>query len=332
MLSFTMHYIRTWLSIAPIFLLAGCWEKIEYSGSAVAKKSPTSATTEISSNAPASNDAPSATPVASIPEPTTGSEAASTSEPPPASTTAPISSAAPAALPTSDDDRYAMPAKATEPSTFTPPPQAESTRENTTSLPTTRHTDVAPVSATIEMKPQLHLPQSRRAAWRLGSRLSRAALAHDQGMAANNVPGWLDEARSAAKLLETSFTDLPQPAAANDPAPASPQVIDYLIGQGQTIGRDLSQRHGQEHAALVEIALKSNLLLLLYSPGSNDSNSIAAAISRAAPLAKLPVELCKPVVDHVTKGSSLNDVRTAVKQMHADIDRYLATAAESAGR
>jgi hypothetical protein len=225
-----------------------------------------------------------------------------------------------------------MPAKATEPSSFTPPPQAESTRENTTGPPTTRHTDVAPVSATIEVKPQLTLPQSRRAAWHLGSRLSRAALAHDRGMAANNVPGWLDEARSAAKLLETSFADLPPPAATSNPAPVSPHAIDYLIAQGQTIGRELSQRHGQEHAALIEIAFKSNLLLLIYSPGSNDSNSIAAAISRAAPLTKLPAELWKPVVDHVTKRSSLNDVRTAVKQMHADVDRYLATAAESAGR
>jgi hypothetical protein len=326
-----MHYIRTWLSIAPIFLLAGCWEKIEYSGSAVAKKPPASVVTDDSSNSAATNDASSATPVASIPEPTTGSEAASTPEPPPTPTTAPISNAAPASLPTSDDDRYAMPAKATEPSSFTPPPQAESTRKNT-APPTTRHTDIAPVSATIEVKPQLTVPQSRRAAWHLGSRLSRAALAHDQGMAANNVPVWLDEARSAAKLLETSLADLPQPAAANDRAPVSPQAIDYLIAQGQTIGRDLSQRHGQEHAALVEIALKSNLLLLLYSPGSNDSNSIAAAISRAAPLAKLPIEIWKPVVDHITKRSSLNDVRTAVKQMHADVDRYLATAAESAGQ
>jgi hypothetical protein len=168
--------------------------------------------------------------------------------------------------------------------------------------------------------------------WILGSRLSLAALAHDRGMAANSVPTWLDEAHSACKVLGTSVPELPEPAAAGDTAPASRQVIDYLLAQGQRIGRDLSQRYGPEQASLFEVALKSNILLLLYSPGSNAANSISAAISRAAPKAGLPAELWQPVVDRVNKQSSVDDVRTAVRQMHNDVDQYLAKAAEPHGR
>jgi hypothetical protein len=160
----------------------------------------------------------------------------------------------------------------------------------------------------------------------LGSRLSLAALAHDRRMAANSVPTWLDEAHSACKVLGTSVAELPEPAAENDPAPASQQVIRYLLDQGQRIGRDVAKRFGPEQSALFEVALKSNILLLLYSPGSDATNSIAAAITRAAPQAQLPARLWKPVLERIEKKSSLEDVRTAVRQMHKDVDNYLANA------
>ncbi len=159
-----------------------------------------------------------------------------------------------------------------------------------------------------------------------------SALAHDRGMAAKNVPVWFEQARSASKLLGTSVPELPDPAAAGDPAPASRHVIDYLVLQGQRIERELSQKHGVEIAALFEVAWKSNVLLLLYSPGSSATNSIAAAISRAAPQARLPAELWQPLVDRLGKQSSLSDVQAAVRQMHSDVDRYLANATEQDGR
>jgi hypothetical protein len=162
--------------------------------------------------------------------------------------------------------------------------------------------------------------------------LSLAALAHDRGVAANDVPAWFEEARSAAKLLGTTVPDLPNPAAADDKEPASPQVRSYLGVQYQRIVGDLSKRYGAEESALFEVALKSNFLLLLYSPGSSTTTSISDAISRAAPQARLPSQLWKPLVDLLGKQSSLADVQTAVRQMHNDVDRYLATAAERSGR
>jgi hypothetical protein len=175
-------------------------------------------------------------------------------------------------------------------------------------------------------------PKVRHAVWMLGSRLSLAALAHDRHMAANSIPTWLDEAHSACKVLGTTVPELPEPAAVGDTSLASRQVIDYLLAQGQRIGRELAKRHGPEQAALFEVALKSNILLLLYSPGSDATNSISAAISRAAPQAKLPDVLWSPLVDRMSKKASLGDVRAAVHQMHSDVAGYLANAAEPNAR
>jgi len=162
--------------------------------------------------------------------------------------------------------------------------------------------------------------------------LSLAALAHDRHMAANNIPTWLDEAQSACKLLGTTVPELPEPATAGDKSLVSRQAIDYLLAQGQRIGRELAKRYGPEQAALFEVALKSIILLLLYSPGSDATNSISAAISRAAPQAKLPDVLWTRLVDRMNKKASLDEVRTSVKQMHADVDAYLANAAELGAR
>ena len=189
-----------------------------------------------------------------------------------------------------------------------------------------------PASATTAAAPPANALNNRRAAWLLGSRLSLAALAHDRGVAEKNVPIWFEDARTAARILGTSVADLPEPAAAADEGPASRQVVNYLLLNGQRIGRELSKQHGPEQAALFEIALKSNILLLLYSPGASAGDSIATAISQAAPQAKLPAELWQPLVGALEKQAPQSDVRAAVRKMHIDVDQFLAGTAEQSGR
>jgi hypothetical protein len=351
-----LHYIRYVSWVAPIFLLAGCWQKIEYKGKPVAAaKSPASAA-EATNAVPESKPvepqplvAPSVNtsttaPVAAVP-PSSAPVVDNSPTAPPATefqpvAAAPISSTAQIQPPPSsppqksdaDDDRYAIPAKGlelSEHSQFIPPEMPPAPAP--ASPQPKRHTDATPVSATIDVEQKAVSPNFRHAAWILGSRLSLAALAHDRRMAANSIPTWLDEAQSACKVLDISVAELPEPAPENDPAPASRQVIRYLLDEGQRIGRDLAKRYGPHQLALFEVAVKSNILLLLYSPGSDATNSIAAAISRAAPQAQLPPKLWKPLLERIEKKSSLEEVRTAVRQMHKNVDQYLANA-EPKGR
>jgi hypothetical protein len=331
-----LHCIRNGLWVAPIFVLAGCWQKIEYKGKPIAAtKTPASSSiaADKSTEAKAVDAAVPATvqatpPIADV----TSVPAASEFQPPAADPIPPAPTVTKKKA--DDDDRYAVSAKSDDiapSSRFT----ANDTRPAVVpeQQSPARHTDATPVSATVvDVVPKGVSPKVRRAAWMLGSRLSLAALAHDRHMAANNIPTWLDEAQSACKVLGTTVAELPESAAVGDTSLASQQVIDYLLAQGQRIGRELAKRYGPEEAALFEVALKSNFLLLLYSPGSDATNSISAAISRAAPQAKLPEALWSPLVDRINKKASLDQVRGSVQQMHKDVDGYLATAGEPAAR
>jgi hypothetical protein len=321
------------LWIAPIFVLAGCWQKIEYTGKPVAAAkaavSSTLATNPVTEAKPAEvstpttlQSAPPSAGVASVPP-------APDFQPPPATPvpTAPtLAKSKPAeydryAIPTQTEDTAASSRFAANDTRPPAPPEQQSPQ---------RHTDATPVSATVDVAPSAVSSKVRRAVWTLGSRLSLAALAHDRHMAANSIPTWLDEAHSACKVLGTTLPELPEPAAAGDTALASRQVIEYLLTQGQRIGRELAKRYGPEQAALFEVALKSNILLLLYSPGSDATNSISAALSHAAPQAKLPEILWSPLADRINKKASLEEVRAAVRQMHTDVDAYLANAEPTA--
>jgi hypothetical protein len=129
--------------------------------------------------------------------------------------------------------------------------------------------------------------------------------------------------RSLSDRLETTVADLPEHGLAGG-HPASRQVLDYLFQQGQQIGRDLAERQGAEAAALFEVALKSNLLLVLYTPRSTAASAIADAISQAAPRAKLPASVWQPLVNTVIAKADGPQVRKAVKTFHTAVEQYLA--------
>jgi hypothetical protein len=159
-----------------------------------------------------------------------------------------------------------------------------------------------------------------------------AALANDRGVAAKKVPDWFYDAEVAAKYLGTSLTPLPEPAPKTDSALASNAVINYLVADGQRIGRDISKQHSVEQAALFEVALKSNILLLLYTPGSAAGNSISAAIAQAAPRSKIPNDLWQPLITALNQQATQNDIRAAVRKLHVDVDQYLAQEAGQGSR
>ena len=335
---------RTALAVL-IAACAGCWEKIEYTGPRTTAVTPTSASpasnaaTElpVAADSPPTAEPPVAPPVVSVAEPP-----AVVAEEPPAppsvpETGSPVATATPP--PEVVGDRYATPPVVESPpstavAASTPPPTVavpETTNPYAEAEPPS-HSDATPVSATADVSKPAVAINSRRAAWLLGSRLSLAALANDRGIAAKSVPIWMDDARTAAKLLGTSVADLPEPAAASDTTLASRQVIDYLVANGQRIGPELSKQYGAEQSALFEIALKSNILLLLYSPDTSAGGSVAAAISQVAPKAKLPAELWQPLVDVLNKKATQSEVRAAVRKMHVDVDQYLSQSAEQNGR
>lgn len=165
---------------------------------------------------------------------------------------------------------------------------------------------------------------SRRAAWQLGSKLSLAALAQGHGMDAEQVATWIHDARQAAEFLGTSFAELPKSATDGDSQTTTNTAHRYLLQQGQQIWQDLSKTHGLDHAALFEIAVKSNVLLVLYEPGGSTAKAISAAIAQSAPRTGLPANLWRPLLEAMDQELPPAELHAAVRQMHAAVDHHLA--------
>jgi hypothetical protein len=166
---------------------------------------------------------------------------------------------------------------------------------------------------------------TRRMAWLLGAKLSLAALGNDRGAPAEETAKWISQSQALAKMLGTSVADLPAVEANASAGNPHEGGLNYLFSQGQQIGRDLSRGQGDDHAALFELAVKSNILLALYKPNAPIAESLAGAIRQASVRAGLPEELTRPLLTALADGESPADVRDAVFKMHADVDHYLST-------
>ncbi len=164
-------------------------------------------------------------------------------------------------------------------------------------------------------------------AWLLGSNLSLAALANDRAANAEKIADWFDKSQRLAALLGTSVADLPPRPRADEVDPTATRAMEYLFEQGQTIGRHLATQYGDDHAALFELALKSNILLVRYQPGAPVVQALSAAVSQASERANLPPELSQPLLSLLDEGATVTAVRDAVFQLHADVDRHLTTPA-----
>jgi len=168
-------------------------------------------------------------------------------------------------------------------------------------------------------------PSSRYAAWSLGSTLSLAALANDRAASEDKVVGWFNTARQQAEVLGTTVAELPPRPAAGQVDMAGTRATEYLLNQGQAIGSHLATTLGDDHSALFEVALKSNLLLVRYEPGAKFSDVLGATIGQASARAQLPPELVQPIVQAVEAKSAVKAVRDAVFDMHDRVGKYLST-------
>ena len=100
------------------------------------------------------------------------------------------------------------------------------------------------------------------------------------------------------------------------------EVIQYLIkGDGAEIGRQIEKGFGKEAGALFEIAVKTNLMILLYEPG-NDQGMADVIRTRCTEI-ELPGNLWLDLVNAVNSKASKEEVKDAVFRMHDNVAAYL---------
>jgi hypothetical protein len=161
---------------------------------------------------------------------------------------------------------------------------------------------------------------AKAAAWRIADHLSLAGLLYAQGGEQHNV----DELISSVRPLTEAMQIVIKPFPPRGPSPVETyaEVIQYLIkGDGAEIGRAIGGGFGKEAGTLFEIAVKSNLMILLYEPG-NDQGMAEVIKARCTEIG-LPNNLWLDLVNAINSKASKEEVKDAVFRMHDNVAAYL---------
>ena len=276
---------------------AGCWEEIKYE--------------------------PRPEPV----RPRREAEQFATAEPasPPAESAAapPVETAPPATPPASESPLAEPPLDLTEqaPPVETAPGDAQPSPFPTEAPePATGEVPVAsaeaPADATAAQRLQI---------WQAAGKWSFAAAMAAKRLPAEQYEPKLAEAAAAAAELGLQLPPLPQ--AAGDQT-LETAVVDALSGPPATaLAAVVAERYGNAAAALAELAVRSNLLLLTYSPRRSDVAEQALQFTTLAEASGLPRDAWAPLGKLLEEKGDYVEVRTAVFELHQRAEKTLAKAA-----
>lgn len=286
---------RSGLVALLIAATAGCWEEIKYE--------------------------PGPEPV----RPRREAEPAPPTEPtsPPAETAAdpPAETAPPATTPTSESPLAEPPLDLTEqPPSAEPVPgdaQASSFPEEAAE-PASSELPVAPAEAA----PPEATAAQRLLIWQAAGKWSFAAAMSAKRLPAEQYEPKLAEAEAAASELGLKLPPLPQ--AAGDQT-LETAVVDALSGIPATaFAAVVADRYGKPAAALGELAVRSNLLLLTYSPRRSDLAEQARQFTAMAEASGLPRDAWAPLAKLLEEKGEYVEVRAAVFAFHQQAEKALA--------
>jgi hypothetical protein len=158
------------------------------------------------------------------------------------------------------------------------------------------------------------------AAWRLGDRLSLAALLFARGGQDDAVERLLSSIKPIAEAMGITIAPFPTRAATS--VDTYGEVIVYLVeGGGAETGRALAAKFGKDAGLLYDAAIKSNLLLLLYEPG--DDHGLGGVIRSRMSEARVPEQLWIGVAKAIDGKASQSELKDAVLKMHEAVASYL---------
>jgi hypothetical protein len=326
-----------WLAALLLVACGGCWEEIHYEPSVkpAASSEPATSPAGQSEVTEASPRTLVESPQGTEPPPAGGTESISEASPerlaaahsPPAATPSPDDLFS-GQLPTSDPSPDAV-AAATDESAESPEPagpaaeQAQTAAESVLPTPDTSELQAGATTATSD--PAVAEPSSpadRRLAWQAASKWSLAAAIYAKGLPGERYQPILTEADAAASDLGIELPLLPSAARRED---LEASVIEALRGESAvTIANRFSAALGPAEAAAADLAIRSHLLLLTYSPRSGDAPLHAAALRQAAERSELRPETWQPLVELIERKAPFAEVRQAVFDLHRRADAELA--------
>jgi len=160
----------------------------------------------------------------------------------------------------------------------------------------------------------------RHLAWQAASKWSLATAVYAKGFDAARYESMLDEAKAAATEIGVELPPLPAPI---EGITLEAAVVEALGGEhAATLVERLGSRFTPAEAALAELAIRSRLLLLTYSPRNTAAAAQAAALRQSAEASGLPAEVWEPLANLLDQRAAFVDVRGAVLKLDDRIAKH----------
>ncbi|HVF47294.1 MAG TPA: tetratricopeptide repeat protein [Pyrinomonadaceae bacterium] len=170
---------------------------------------------------------------------------------------------------------------------------------------------------------QTNSESTKRLVWELGSNISLSGALHAQGASKPLVDRRFAAARKAATSLGLTIPDLPP--VAGDRVKDSALMLQYILARtGNPIGDILQKNLGTEHVAIFEIALKSNILLIMYGPGESTTTTIANVIRTRRERTNLPNAMTDKLLQLIAAQAPYDDVKAELLNVHEFAPPFIA--------
>jgi hypothetical protein len=163
--------------------------------------------------------------------------------------------------------------------------------------------------------------KQRLDAWTVASGWSLAVAIHAKGLDAERYASFLADAEQAAEALQVGLPPLPTASGGESLTLAAAQSLRRAAAAelADPLRRLLDDRAG----ASAQLAIRSHLLLLAYSPQGADFAADARALRDAGRASGLPAELWQPLVGLVDDRADFVAVRRAVFDLHQRVATLL---------
>lgn len=203
-----------------------------------------------------------------------------------------------------------------------PAPAAESTAGELFGESSTDAAATSPAATTAAVPTAT--PAQRLLIWQAAGKWSLAAAMNAKQLPAERYEPIRSEADAAAAELGVTLPPLPLPKSDQTPEQT---VVEALSGEpAASLVAATSDRFGLAAGALADLGIRSNLLLLTYSPRRHDADAQAAEFAAAARAAELPPEVWEPLKKLLDDRGEYVAVRTAIFELHRRVENVLVEA------
>lgn len=158
---------------------------------------------------------------------------------------------------------------------------------------------------------------TRHLAWLLGAKFGLAELADLDGATPDEVAEWSAEVERLARELRIGTP--PSSRQAAEPA----ERVGRMMRAAARTGEALASEHGVDHAALMEISLKTNALLVVAEKRPDLAAPVARAVRDAADRALLPRFLWDQTVRVLDDDPTPEETLDAVNGLHERVESFL---------